>query len=188
MPKASDLKKGSYVEIGGIPHVVEDLKISTPTARGGASLYRLRFRNLQTKTKIDETHKGDDMFADADFTKREVQFSYESQDNYVFMDVEDYSEYTIGASDIEYERNFITEDIEGIKALIQDGNILTVELPAVVELPIVQCDPAARGNSATARTKPATLVTGLTVQVPEYMENHEIIRVDTRTAEFLSKA
>ncbi|MDA3797777.1 MAG: elongation factor P [Kiritimatiellae bacterium] len=188
MPKASDLKRGSYLEIDGIPHVVEDLKISTPTARGGTSLYRFRFRNLQTKGKIDKTHKGDDMFKDANFTKKEVQFSYEDQGSYVFMDVEDYSEFSMMIEDIEYEKNFITEDVEGIKALIQDGQILAVELPAVVELEIVRCDPAARGNSATARTKPATLVTGWVVQVPEYMENHEILRVDTRTGEFLSKA
>ena len=188
MPKASDLKRGSYIEIDGTPHVVEDLKISTPTARGGTSLYRFRFRNLQTKGKIDKTHKGDDMFKDADFTKREVQFSYEDQGRYVFMDAEDFSEYNMQLEDLEYEKNFITEDIDGIKALIQDGHILAVELPAVVELEIVQCDPAARGNSATARTKPATLVTGWVVQVPEYMDNHEILRVDTRTGEFLSKA
>jgi elongation factor P len=81
-----------------------------------------------------------------------------------------------------------TEDLQGMLALIYDGDCVGVQLPTAVDLKITECDPAIKGNSATARTKPATLVTGLIVHIPEYLKQGETIRVDTRTGEFLSRA
>mgnify|MGYP006289766895 CR=1 FL=1 len=188
MPKASDLKRGSIVELNGAPHVVEDLQIQTPSARGGASLYKLRFRDLVSRSKEDRTLKGDDMLGDVDVEKREVQFSYVQQDRYTFMDLTDYNEYTLAADDLGDQAAYLGEDMEGITALVSEGRLLAIELPPVVALPIAQCDPSIRGASATARTKPATLSTGLVVQVPEYLEPDETIRVDTRTGKFLSRA
>ena len=188
MPKACDVKRGDVVAIDGTPHTVEQLTISTPSARGSSSLYRFRFRNLATKNKVDKTHKGDDMLDACQFEKREIQFSYASGNAYTFMDAQDFSEITLNEDDIAYERQFITEDMEGIQALVSDGRVLGIELPPVAVLEVVACDPSVRGASATARTKPATLSTGLIVQVPEYLACGEVIRVDTRTAEFLSRA
>lgn len=188
MPKASELKRGSIVALSGTPHVVEDLSIQTPSARGGASLYKLRFRNLVTKQKEDRTFKGDEMLADAPFEKREVQFSYAQQGQYSFMDLEDYNEFTLSAEAIEDQVPYLTPDLESITALISEGRVLAIELPPVVELPVTECGPSMKGASATARTKPATLSTGLVVQVPEYLAAGEVIRVDTRTGKFLSRA
>jgi elongation factor P len=188
MPKASDLKRGDIVSINQQPHVVEELKISTPSARGASSLYHFRLRNLQTKTKLDQTCKGDDPFQACDFTKRPVQFSYRQNDEVVFMDEKDYSEVVFKEADIEDALLYITDNMEGIQALLCDGKWIGLELPAVAILQVEQCDPSIRGASATARTKPARLVTGLTVQVPEYLEPDEVIRVDTRTGEFLGRA
>lgn len=188
MPNARDLKKGDIVELNGAPHVLEDLTVTTPSARGGASLYRMRFRHLATKQKVDKTLKGDDVLGAVEFRKRAVQFSYQRGDRYVFMDLDDYSEIGITEHDIEDEKLYITEDMEGIQVLVSDGRVIGFELPPVAELKIEQCDPSMRGASATARTKPATLSTGLVVQVPEYLAPGEVIRVDTRTGEFLSRA
>jgi len=188
MPKACDVKRGDIVSINGAPHIIEQIDISTPTARGGNSLYRMRFRNLATKHKLDATHKGDDALETCHFERRAIQFSYKQGDNLVFMDDEDYSEISFRADDIEYERGFLHEELEGLQALVSDGRILGLELPPVSILQIEQCDPSIRGASATARTKPATLSTGLVVQVPEYLASGEMIRVDTKTAKFLGRA
>ncbi len=188
MPKACDLKRGSIVDIDGTPHMVEDLTIQTPSARGGASLYKLRFRNLATKHKLDQSCKGDDSFRDTDFERRNVQFSYMQGNDYVFMDLDDYSELTLTPDDLGDAINYVTEDLEGIQALVSAGRVLGLELPATVDLDVEQCDPSIKGASATARTKPATLSTGLVIQVPEYLSPDERVRVDTRTGRFLGRA
>jgi len=182
------MKRGTIVAIDGAPHTVETLKISSPSARGSASLYHFRLRNLATKQKLDRTCKGDDPFDDCDFEKRAVQYSYATGDIHTFMDLEDYSEIAFNAEDISEELSYITEDMEGVHALMSDGKALGIELPPVAELKITECDPSMRGASATARTKPATLSTGRVVQVPEYLSSGEIIRVDTRSGEFLGRA
>ncbi len=188
MAKVCDLKKGDIVEINGAPHTLEDLNISTPSARGGASIYRMRFRNLVSKQKVDRSAMGEEQFSDIDFRRREVQFSYVSQGAYVFMDVEDYTEVSVSEDDIADEKLYITEDMEGIRALFSEGCVLGIELPPTADLEITETGPSMKGASATARTKPATLSTGLVVQVPEYMSQGETIRVDTRTGKFLSRA
>ena len=188
MPKASDLKRGDIVSINEMPHTVEELKISTPSARGASSLYHFRLRNLQTKNKLDQTCKGDEVFQACDFTHRPVQFSYRNNDDVVFMDNQDFSEITFKENDISDALLYITEEMEGIQALLCDGRWIGLELPPVAVLQVKECDPSIRGASATARTKPAVLETGLTVQVPEYLEPDETIRVDTRTGEFLGRA
>jgi elongation factor P len=188
MAKACDMKKGAIVAIDGTPHMLEDLNISTPTARGGASIYRMRFRNLVTRQKVDKSCKGDEVYPDIAFERRGVQFSYENQGLYTFMDNEDYSETSLSAEELGDDRLYMTEEMEGIQTLVSDGRVLGVELPATTDLEITETGPSMKGASATARTKPATLSTGLEVQVPEYLSNGEVIRVDTRTGKFLSRA
>ncbi len=86
------------------------------------------------------------------------------------------------------ESQYLTEDLEELQILIYNDQPVGIQLPVAVELTVIQCDPGVRGNSATGRTKPATLQTGLVVQVPEYLEQGERIKVDTRTGPFLSRA
>ena len=188
MVKACDLKRDDLVGIRGAPHLVEDLKVSTPSARGAATLYRLRFRNLVTKGKVDLTCKGDDPFEDVAFEKRAVQFLYAQQDVCTFMDAEDFSQFTLLRGEIGEPADFLVENLEGIQALVADGRILALELPASVTLTIRACDPVLKGASATGRFKPATLETGLVVLVPEYLTPGEKIRVDTRTRKFVQRA
>ena len=188
MTKACDLKKGSLVGIRGRPHVLENLSITTPSARGAASIYHFRFRNLITKAKQDISCKGEEPFDDIDFERRPVQYLYREDDLYTFMDTEDFSQFTLPASAIEEQLDYLVEDMEGIAALISDGKILTIEVPHKVVLTIESCDPVMKGASVTARTKPAKCQTGLVVQVPEYLEAGEAIIVDTTTGTYLSRA
>ncbi|MDD4102802.1 MAG: elongation factor P [Kiritimatiellae bacterium] len=188
MIKACDLKRGGLIGINDMPHVVEDLKVSTPSARGAASIYRFRFRNLVSKVKQDVSCKGDESFAEIDFERRPVQFLYREVDMYTFMDTEDYSQFSLPRDVIEDQSLYLVEDMEGIFALLSNGRILTVEMPQKVELKVVECEPVMKGATAASRSKPAKCQTGLTVHVPEYLEAGEMIVVDTATGEFVSRA
>jgi elongation factor P len=188
MIKACDLKRNDLVGMQGVPHLLEDLKVSTPSARGASTLYRFRFRNLVTKNKMDMTCKGDDPFTEIAFEKRDVQFLFAKQDEYTFMDAEDFSQFVMHRDEITDQVAYLAEDMDGIVALVADGRILTIEMPSSVALKVVECDPVLKGSSATGRSKPAKLQTGLVVQVPEYLTSGEVIRVDTRTGKFLQRA
>jgi elongation factor P len=188
MPKASELKRGTVVEINGVPHAVKQIEAKSPSSRGASTLYKVRFNNLQTGQKLDESFKSDDFLKEADCIRQLVQYSYQDGGNYIFMNNDDYSQYEVKAEDIEEQMNYITEGIEGIYALIMDGVLLSIELPQSVDMEIVDTVPALKGATATGRTKPATLTTGLEVQVPEYIEVGEVIKINTGTGKFMSRA
>lgn len=189
MIKACDLSRNSIVSINNAPYIVEDLKVSTPSARGAVSIFRFRFRNLLTKNKLDQSCHGDDKFDELEFEKREVQFLYREKDGmYTFMDVEDYSQFSLDKSSLGDQIYYLVEDMEGITALVVNGNPLAIELPQSVELEIAECEPTMKGQTATARSKTAILSTGLSIQVPEYITVGETVRVGTGTGEFLGRA
>ncbi len=188
MIKACDLKKTSVIDIEGIPHSIENITQSAPTARGGTTLYKVRFRNLATKQKVDKSFKGDDALQEAYYETKEVQYLYENAGRYTFLDLESYDQFELTKDDVENILPYIIEDMEGITALIANEQVLTLHVPDTIELEIVDCSPSMKGASATARTKPATLTTGLIVQVPEYIANGEKIKIDTRDDKFLSRA
>jgi len=185
--KASDLSKSSIVNLNGTPHTVASISVQTPSARGGSSLYKIRFRNPQTGSKVDQTFKGDDQLEEVDLYRREVQYLYKNDDNYTFMDLETYDQFDLKEGDIDSAIPYLLEDMEGIIALISEERVLGIVMPDTVEMEITETDPSIKGASATARTKPATLSTGLTVQVPEYISQGEVIKIDTRTNSFVSR-
>jgi elongation factor P len=188
MFRASDLKKGDVVKIEDDAHIVETIKVQSPSARGAVTIYKIRFRNLKSKRKIDQAFRGDDVLAEADFERRPVQYLYGDATSITFMDLEDYSQFALTKDEIEEEWPYLTEGLEGLIAISSEGRVLGLEIPTFIELEIVETMPSVKGGSVTARTKPATLSTGLVVQVPEYMLSGEVIRVDTRTGEYVSKA
>jgi elongation factor P len=185
---AKDIKNGAVLNYNGAPCIIESINVQSPSARGAATLYKYRARNLVTKQKIDITLKGGDSLDEADFERRPVKLMYADGTHMHFLDQEDYNQYSLTLEDVEYEAKFLTEALEGVQALIYNGECVGIQLPMVVELKVAQCDPGVKGNSATGRTKPATLETGLIVHVPEYLSEGEVVKVDTRTGEFLSRA
>jgi elongation factor P len=188
MIRASDLKKASVVKIDGEPHFVENIVVQKPAARGTGTLYKVRFRNVTTKRKTDQVFRGDDVIEEADFERRPIQILFGDSESFSFMDLGDYSQFALTKDEIEEEWPYLTEGLEGVLALMTEGRVIGLELPLQISLPIIETMPSVKGGSVTARTKPATLSTGLVVQVPEYMANGEVIRVDTRTGQFISKA
>jgi len=188
MIKACDLKKSSVIDLDGTPHIIDNITQQSPTARGGGTIYKVRFRNVSSKQKVDQTYRAEDALQETSYESNEVQYLYKDGDRYNFMDLTTYEQFEQTADDIEECLPFLIEDMEGIIALISDGRILTLRMPDTIDLEIVECPPAMKGASATSRTKPATLTTGLVVQVPEYIAPGEVVRVDTRERKFLSRA
>ena len=188
MPKASELKRGMIVDINGAPHIVKQLEAKSPSSRGAATLYKVRFNNLQTKQKLDESYKGDDFLKEADCLRTQVQYSYLDGDSYTFMNLDDYSQHSLNTEELEGQVPYLTEGLEGITALLVDGVLQGIELPQSVSLNITDTAPGIKGATATGRTKPATLSTGLEVQVPEYLEPGELIKINTVTGKFMSRA
>lgn len=188
MPKASEIKKNSAIEFNGKVFIVRGIERSVPQGRAGGSLYRMRMYDVVTGGKTDETFKDSDMLNLADLSRRAVTFSYIDGDEYVFMDTEDYTPYHLNKDSIADEILFINEDTEGVDVVIVDESPVALELPSSVELVIVETDPSLKGGSATARTKPALLSTGLTVQVPEHIAQGDKIRINTDERKFMGRA
>jgi elongation factor P len=162
--------------------------VQSPSARGAATFYKYRARNLITKQKVDITLRGGESLPEADFQKRPVKFMYADPAEAHFLDDGNYEQYSLPKEDVTEELQYVTEGLEGVQALIYNDECVGIQVPVAVPLRIVECDPAIKGSSATARTKPAKLETGLVVQIPEYLSPGETIKVDTRTCEYLSRA
>ncbi len=185
---AKDIKNGSIVNFNDAPCTIESITVQSPSARGAATIYKYRARNLITKQKVDITLRSGEMLPEADFRKRPIKFMYADAERMHFLDQEDYNQYSLPKDDLAEESKFLTEELEGVQALIYNDECVGIQLPVTVELKVIQCDPGIKGASATARSKPATLQTGLVVQVPEYLSQGEVIKVDTRTGQYLSRA
>ena len=185
---AKDIKPGAVVNFQTAPCVIETISVQSPSARGAATMYKYRARNLLTKQKVDIVLRGGESLDEADFERRAVKFMYADATHMHFLDEADYNQYPLPLADITDEARFLTPELEGVQTLIYNGECVGLQLPTVVELKVTQCDPGVRGNSATSRTKPATLETGLVVQVPEYLSEGEIVKVDTRSGAYLSRA
>lgn len=188
MPKASGLKRGMVIDINGVPHAVKNVDTKSPSSRGASTLYKIRYKNMQTGQKLDESYKSDDLLKESDCSRERVQYSYHSGDEYVFMNTEDYNQYTVSAEDLAGMEVYLTEGLEGITLLILDDVVISVELPQSVNLEIVETAPGLKGSSASARTKTAKLTTGLEVQVPEYLNTGEVIKINTTNNKFMSRA
>lgn len=188
MVPAKDFKKRMVVEIDGAPHMIEQISVQTPSARGAATLYKVKARNLKTKNRVEKSYRGTDVLAESSFERRAVQYLYRDPEAFHFMDAADFNQFSIGADELAELSPFMTENMEGVEALLVNDEVIAVELPDTVDLPITDSAPGVRGNSATGRTKQATLSTGHVIQVPEHLDPGATVRVDTRTGEYLGRA
>jgi elongation factor P len=186
--KASDLKNGAVVSIDGAIYIAKEVTVKTPSSRGANTLYKVSFRNVVTKQKLDQSFRGDDMVQEVEFARRPVQLIFRDSESCTFMDNENYEQHSLPNAQIEDEIPYLLDGLEGIQMLTSGDTVLGIELPATVEMEIVECAPAMKGSSATARSKPATLTTGLVIHVPEYLAQGERIRINTQTGKFTSRA
>jgi elongation factor P len=185
---AKEFKRRMVVEIDGAPHMIEHIQVQSPSARGAATLYKVRARNLKTRNRVEKSYKGTEGLSESSFERRAVQYLYRDPDGFHFMDSTDFNQFSLKAEDLEDFAPFMTENMEGVEALLVDEEVIGIEIPDTVELDIVDTAPGVRGNSATGRTKPATLSTGHVIQVPEHLDSNVKVRVNTETGEYLGRA
>ncbi len=189
MARANEIKRGMVVNYNSKLLIVKDVEIQSPSARGASTLYKMRFSDVRTGLKVEERFKGDDILETIVLSRRPVTFSYIDGDEYVFMDDEDYTPYHFKKEQIADELLFIPEGgIPGIQVLTAEGQILALELPQTVDMEIIDTAPGIKGASASARNKPATMSTGLIIQVPEYLSNGERIRIHIAERRYMSRA
>ena len=186
--KASELKKGQVLDINGRNILVKDLDVQSPSSRSGSTLYKVRGIDIVSKQKYENRFKGDEVIQTVDFGRRAVQYLFQDADGCTFMDKETFEQYTLATDVLEEELLYLGEDLEGIVAMIADETILGIVLPATVALEITDTAPGMKAASASSRTKPATLSTGLVVQVPEYLTSGELIKVNSGSGEYISRA
>jgi elongation factor P len=188
MIETSEFKRGVCIVFKGAPMVIEDVTFSTPTARGANSIAKTKLRNLVTGQLLSESVRGGERFAEVDLERHPAAFMYSDGTRWHFIDNETFEQFDLGADELGDQVGYLKDGLEGIVAMLIDARVVSLTLPASVELAIVDTPPAIKGATAQAQLKPAELETGITVQVPSYLTVGEVIRVDTRDGRFLERA
>jgi len=187
MITSNDLKRGLVIELDKAPCVVLDVAFQSPSARGGNTLVKTKYRNLLTSQVLEKTFKAGDRVDEADFERRKGQFLYAQDDGGVFMDLQSYEQYELGADLFEGVSGYLLDGTE-VQLGVFEGRVVSVEAPQIVELVVTETAPAIKNATATAQTKEAILETGISIQVPGYLEAGEKVKVDTREGRFVSRA
>lgn len=189
MTKANEIKRGAVIRYNGKLLVIKDIEVQSPSARGASTLYKIRFSTVQTGLKIEERFKGDDILEEVQLMKRPVSLCYINGDEYHFMDDENFTPYLFSKAQIAEELLFIpSTGLAGMAVIMVEEQIIGLELPQTVCLTIVATTPALKGASSSARTKPATLSTGLIVQVPEYINTGDKIKIHIGERRYMNRA
>ena len=184
MYSTTDFRKGLKIEIAGEPYVIVDFQHVKP-GKGGAFV-RTRLKSLVTGNVIDQTFRSGDRVDKPDLEEREMQFLYETGGEYHFMDTQTFEQLFLTADQMGESKDFLKENLV-IKALFHNKRPLGIEVPMFVELKVVQSEPGVKGDTASGSTKPATLESGAVIQVPLFVEEGDMIRVDTRTREYITR-
>jgi elongation factor P len=186
--KAYDIKRGNVVEHDGRVWQVRDIERSAPQGRGGNVTFRFIMYSVPGGQKLDLSLRAEDELRETEVTRRAVTFSYKDGDAFVFMDSEDFTQYTLDANVVGDAAGYIADGIEGCYVQIIDEMPVAVQLPPTVALEVVDTAPELKGATATKRPKPAKLATRIEILVPEYITTGEKILVNTTTGEFSGRA
>ena len=184
MYNASDLRKGLKMQIDKEPYVVTEFQFSKPGK--GQALYRCKLKNMISGVIIDRTYRSGDTFEPADLEERKMQYLYQQDDEFFFMDLNNYEQSPLKADQVGEAKNFLIDNLE-VDVLLFNGNPIDLTLPNFVNLEVTKADPWAKGDSVSGDSKPVTLETGYTLRVPPFVEEGTKITVDTRTGEYVTR-
>ncbi|MEM1081331.1 MAG: elongation factor P-like protein YeiP [Pseudomonadota bacterium] len=187
MPKANEIKRGHVVEHQQRVWAVRDISRSAPTARGSGTLYRFKLESIPGGDRQELTLKGDELLPEADLVRRQSTFSYSDGDELVFMDDEDFSQYSLGREAIGHDAGYITDGLANVYVLLIEGQPVAIQLPQSVELDIIDTAPVLKGATASRSAKPATTETGLDLMVPDYITPGDRVRVNTESGQFMGR-
>ena len=187
MLTAGDFKRGLRIQLDGDPYTVIDLHFQSPSARGASTLVKAKVRNMRTGQVFDRTFRSADKVEEPQVELRAIQFLYADADGYHFMDTQSYEQIALTAEDLGDIVNYLLEGLSGLRSVVFNERVISIELPQTITLRCTQTDPALKGATAQAQTKPATLETGLVIQVPSYLESGDLVQVDTRDGRFVGR-
>jgi len=184
MYNASDLRKGLKIQIDQEPYIIIEFQFSKPGK--GQSLYRSKLRNMITGGIIDRTYRSGDTFESADLEERKMQYLYSQEDEYYFMDVENYEQSMLTTDSVGDAKNYLIDNIE-VDILFFGERPIGITLPNFVDLVVTKADPWVKGDSVSGDSKPVTLETGYSLRVPPFIEEGTKITVDTRSGEYVTR-
>lgn len=184
MFSASDLRKGLKLQIDGEPYVIIEFEFSKPGK--GQALYRCKMRNMISGNQLVNTYRSNDKFEKADLEERNMQYLYNQDDEYHFMDTENYEQLFLNREQLGDNINYLMDNME-VQVLFFGTRPIDVSLPIFVNLAVTQADPWARGDTSGTDTKPITVETGYQLQVPPFVEEGDKIQIDTRTGAYVTR-
>ncbi len=184
MIESGELRKGLKLDIDGEPYVIVQFEFVKPGK--GQALYKCKLKNMITGAQFDRTYRSGEKFNTADLEEVEMEYLYFDGETYCFMNTTSYEQEMLTADQLGEATNLLKENVV-CSVLLFDGRPIGVTLPNFVELRVTQAEPWAKGDTASGDTKPATLETGLTVQVPPFINEGELLRIDTRTGEYVER-
>ncbi len=184
MISAGDFRNGRTFEHEGNVYQIVEFQHVKPGK--GAAFVRTKLKNIISGGVVEKTFRPTEKFEEAHIDRRDMQYSYNDGDLYYFMDPETYDMLPINMHEIEDAMRFVKEN-DICKVMSYKGKVFGVEPPTFVELMVTETEPGFKGDTATNTTKPATLETGAVIQVPTFIDNNELIRVDTRTGEYMER-
>ena len=182
--KTNDFRKGLTVQIDGEPYLMFEMNFVKPGK--GNAFYKCKLRNLIRNTVLDRTYKGGESLESADVEDLDVQYIYRQGDTFVFMNEKTYDQYELSAEQVDDNWKYLTEGLK-CSMVIYNGSPITMTPPNHVELTVTYCEPGAKGDTATNAVKPATLETGAVVSVPLFVSGTDILRIDTRTGQYVER-
>ncbi|MFD2611863.1 elongation factor P [Paenibacillus gansuensis] len=185
MISVNDFKTGLTVEVDGDLFSVLDFQHVKPGK--GAAFVRSKLKNLRNGNTVERTFRAGESIGRAHVENRAVQYLYSAADEYTFMDNETYDQFSLSGDQLEWELNFLQENMT-VNIISYQGEILGINLPNSVELKVVETEPGIKGNTATGATKNAKLETGLNVQVPLFINQDDVLLIDTRDGKYISRA
>jgi elongation factor P len=182
---ASDLRKGLKIEIDGQPYLITDFDFSKPGK--GQAIYNCKLKNMLNGSTMSRSFRSNDRFEKPEPLQKSVRFSYENSGQYIFQN-DDFEEVTISEAVLGRNKFFLMDDMP-VDALFYNNEVIEVELPNLVERKVVKCEPGVKGNTAAGKvTKPATVEGGYELAVPLFINEGDVIRIDTRTGEYNDRA
>ena len=180
----NQFRAGVKVEIENEPYVVVDSQHVKP-GKGGAFV-RSKLKNLRTGNVLEKTYRVGEKFKEPEIDERCLQFLYTSGDEYHFMDSQDYEQMFLTETELGEKKKFLKENME-VSVMSYKGKTIGVELPNFVELTVAETDPGGKGDTASGGTKPATLETGAVIKVPFHIVIGDLLKIDTRSAEYVER-
>jgi elongation factor P len=184
MYNASDLRKGLKIQIDNEPYIITDFQFSKPGK--GQALYKCKLKNMVSGAIVDRTYRSGDTFQPAALDERRMQYLYSQDNEFCFMDVENYEQTFLNEEQVGDAKNFLIDNIE-VDILFFHETAIGITLPNFVNMTVSRADPWAKGDSVAGDTKPVTLETGYELRVPPFIEEGEKVTIDTRTGEYVTR-